>query len=297
MDSFSVMKEIINKFNMSIWIPGFLLFLSSFVVYMILFRRYWQKKLKEKTDLIKETEAQLIQMEKMASLGTLAAGIAHEINNPLSFLISNLETLKSYFQDLEGITLSEKLKSQNVTSEDFQAMIQESIEGSLRIKKIVTDLRTFSRRSETKKAAVDVNQVLESVLSIVWNEIKYKASITKDYKAKSVIIGDPTQLSQVFLNIIINASQAIANKGTITISSAEDEQNVYVRIADTGSGIPADILPKVFDPFFSTKKSVGLGLSVSYNIIKQHGGDIKAESRVGYGTTFIVYLPKKGGDE
>lgn len=297
MNSLNLMVEIINKFNMNVWIPGFLLFLSSFVVYIILFRRYWQKKVKEKTDLIKETEAQLIQMEKMASLGTLAAGIAHEINNPLSFLISNLETLKSYFQDLEGITLSEKLKSQNVTSEDFQAMIQESIDGSLRIKKIVTDLRTFSRRSETKKAAVDINQVLESVLSIVWNEIKYKASISKDYQAKSVIIGDPTQLSQVFLNIVINASQAITNKGTIAILTTEDEQNVYIKIADTGSGIPPDILSKVFDPFFSTKKSVGLGLSVSYNIIKQHGGDIKVESRVGYGTTFIVHLPKKGGGE
>lgn len=296
MNSSSLMRDIIEKFNMSVWIPGFLLFLSSFVLYIVLFRRYWEKKVREKTNLIKETEAQLIQMEKMASLGTLAAGIAHEINNPLSFLISNLETLKTYFQDLEGISLSYKLKSQNVTSDDFMAMIQESIDGSLRIKKIVTDLRTFSRRSETKKASLDINQVLESVLSIVWNEIKYKSTVSKDFQAKTIIFGDPTQLSQVFLNIIINASQAIANKGTIAISTYEDEQNIYVKITDTGSGITPEVLSKIFDPFFSTKKSVGLGLSVSYNIIKQHAGDIKVESKVGYGTTFIVQLPRRGGD-
>ncbi len=295
MNSFNLMQVIIQKFNMDIWIPGFLLFLGSFVVYIILSRKYWEKKVREKTTLIKEAEAQLIQMEKMASLGTLAAGIAHEINNPLSFLISNLETLKNYFQELEGISLSEKLKSQNVKAEDFVEMIQESIDGSLRIKKIVTDLRTFSRRSETQKASVDLNQVLESVLSIVWNEIKYKATILKDYQAKSIIFGDPTQLSQVFLNIVINASQAIANKGTIKILTLEDEHNIYVKITDTGSGISPAVLSKIFDPFFSTKKSVGLGLSVSYNIIKQHGGDIKVESRAGYGTTFLVQLPKKGG--
>ena len=164
MKLFSLIQEIINKFNTSVGITGFLLFLTSFVVYIILFQRYWKKKLKEKTNLIKESEAQLIQMEKMASLGTLAAGIAHEINNPLSFLISNLETLKSYFQDLEGVLLSQKLKNKNVTADDFLAMIQESIGGSLRIKKIVTDLRTFSRRSETDKASVDINQILELVL-------------------------------------------------------------------------------------------------------------------------------------
>lgn len=295
MNSFKFLQEIIDKLNMSIWIPGFLLFLAAFVVHMILSRRQWERKLKEKTDLIKEAEAQLIQMEKMASLGTLAAGIAHEINNPLSFLISNLETLKSYFQDLEAISLSQKLKNQNVKAEDFVSMVQESLDGALRIKKIVTDLRTFSRRSETKKAAVEINQILESVLSIVWNEIKYKVTVFKSYQAKSIVFGDPTQLSQVFLNIIINASQAIANKGTIKITTFEDERNIYIKITDTGSGISSDVLSKIFDPFFSTKKSVGLGLSVSYNIIKQHGGDIKVESRVGYGTVFTVQLPKKGG--
>lgn len=295
MNLFNFIQEIIKEFNMNVWIPGFLLFLSSLLLYIILSRRFWENKVKEKTNLIKEAEAQLIQMEKMASLGTLAAGIAHEINNPLSFLISNLDTLKSYFQELDSISLSEKLKKQNVKAEDFVAMLQESLDGAIRIKKIVTDLRTFSRRSETQKASVDVNQILESVLSIVWNEIKYKTTVFKDYQAKSVILGDPTQLSQVFLNIVINASQAIANKGTIKIITLEDEHNIYAKISDTGSGIAPEVLSKIFDPFFSTKKSVGLGLSVSYNIIKQHGGNITAESKVGYGTTFLVQLPKKGG--
>ncbi len=241
--------------------------------------------------MIKETEAQLIQMEKMASLGLLAAGIAHEINNPLSFLVSNLESLKGYVQRLiEGASL--ETLNNKALAEDLKSMTQESLEGALRIKKIVQDLRTFSRRSETNKILVDINQVLESTLSIVWNEIKYKAILIKDYQAKSEFLAEPTQLSQVFLNILINAGQAISEKGTISLSTYEDAENVYIKISDTGCGIPPEILTKIFDPFFSTKKSAGLGLSVSYNIIKRNGGDIKAESKVGCGTTVTIRLPK-----
>jgi two-component system NtrC family sensor kinase len=251
----------------------------------------WKKKVDEKTKLVKDAEAQIVHMEKMASLGTLAAGIAHEINNPLGFLISNLQSLKDYTQQIEGkISLVEK--ENKVLIEDMKAMNQESLDGAVRIKKIVSDLRTFSRRSETQNSLVEINQVLESVLSIVWNEIKYKVTVIKDYQAKSKISADTTQLSQVFLNLLINASQAIVDKGTITMSTYEDAKSVYVKVVDTGSGIAKDVLPKIFDPFFSTKKSTGLGLSVSYNIIKHHGGDVKVESTVGAGTTFVVQLPR-----
>lgn len=280
---------------MNIWFFGFfIVFLIPFLAYSVLLRRHWEKKFKQTNELVKETEAQLIHMEKMASLGTLAAGVAHEINNPLSFLISNLQTLKNYFQDLEAPSLA--IKDKNVPRDELIAINQESLEGALRIKKIVSDLRTFSRRSETQRVSVDINQILESVLSILWNEIKYKVTVVKDYQAKSVILGDPTQLSQVLLNLLLNASQAIADKGTVSLLTYEDAQNIYIKVIDTGCGIPAEVLPKIFDPFFSTKKSTGLGLSVSYNIIKKHGGEIKAESKAGAGTTFFVQLPKKGGD-
>lgn len=261
-----------------------------------LLNKYYEKKIREKDKLVKEVESQLIQTEKMASVGTLAAGIAHEINNPLSFLISNLDALSNYVQSLsKESSLDAGLRK--TLLEDFQPMATESLEGALRIKKIVSDLRTFSRRSETKKVLLDINQILESTLSIVWNEIKYKITVVKDYQSKSSILADPTQLSQVFLNIVLNASQAIAEKGTITLATSEDEKNICVKITDTGSGIPKEVLRKIFDPFFSTKKGgAGLGLSVSYNIIKQHTGELRVESAAGRGTTFTISLPKKSGE-
>jgi two-component system, NtrC family, sensor kinase len=271
---------------------------ALFIIYAVVMNNYWKSKIKEKSRMIKEAEAQVIQMDKMASVGVLAAGIAHEVNNPLGFLISNLDYLKKHSQDLEGGLLSADNSIKIL--EEMKIMIEESLEGALRIKRIVSDLRAFSRRSESQETLVDINQTLELVLSIVWNEIKYKASLAKDYKATTSILGDPTQLTQVFLNIIINATQAIGEKGSINISSYEDAANVYAKISDTGCGMPKDVLTKIFDPFFSTKKSTGLGLYVSYNIIKHQNGDIKVESREGLGTTFTVSLPKQkngGKDE
>lgn len=259
-----------------------------FLVYSVVVTRRWEKKLNDKTQQIKETEAQLIQMEKMASLGILAAGIAHEINNPLSFLISNLEFLRDFTKNLSNTA---DLKTKDI--EQLRQVILEAEEGTLRIKKIVQDLRTFSRKSESQRILVNVNKILDSTLTIIWNEIKYKAAVTKDYQAKSQVVADTTQLTQVILNILINASQAIkADKGTINLFTYEDQDNVYMKISDTGTGIAADVLPKIFDPFFSTKKGTGLGLSVSYNIIKQHNGSISVESQPGKGATFIIGLPR-----
>ena len=264
------------------------------IVYILgyyLLRKRFERKIQEKVKQVKEVEAQLIQMEKMASLGILAAGIAHEINNPLSFLLSNLESMKYYAQNVprEG-SLDNPLNKTLI--EDFLPMAEESLEGALRIKKIVSDLRTFSRQSETQKILLDINQALESALSIIWNEIKYKITVVKDFRAKANTLADSTQISQVFLNLLVNASQAINEKGTITISTYEDAKNIYVKIADSGCGIPQENLSKIFDPFFSTKKGPGLGLSVSYNIIKQHRGDIKVESASGKGTAFTIVLPR-----
>lgn len=263
-----------------------------FAAYAVLINMHWKRRVKEKSRLVKETESQLIQIEKMASLGILAAGIAHEINNPLGFLISNLETLQGYTKDISNSI------NDATMAEDLKAIAQESLEGAHRIKKIVQDLRTFSRKSESQAMAIDINQVLESTLSIVWNEIKYKVDVEKDYQSNSKLWIDPTELSQVFLNILINASQAISDKGTIALSTREDEKNVFVKISDNGCGIPSEILSKIFDPFFTTsKKGTGLGLSVSYNIIKKYHGEIRVESKVGEGTSFTIQLPKiKGGE-
>jgi two-component system NtrC family sensor kinase len=265
-------------------------FTFIFIVYTLLVNKRWERKIKEKSRLVKETEAQLIQMEKMASLGILAAGIAHEINNPLGFLISNLETLQDYTKDID------KSINDATMAGDLKAITQESLEGAYRIKKIVQDLRTFSRKSESQTVPIDINQILESTLSIVWNEIKYKVDVEKEYQASSKIWVDPTELSQVFLNILINAAQAIKGKGTITLSTWEDEKNIFVKISDNGCGIPSEILPKIFDPFFTTrKKGTGLGLSVSYNIIKKYQGEIEVESKVGKGASFTIQLPKTNG--
>ncbi|MDD2703311.1 MAG: ATP-binding protein [Candidatus Omnitrophica bacterium] len=267
------------------------------IVVVVVFTSYvawsnmrWKMKLAKKTKQIKETEAQVVHMEKMASLGTLAAGIAHEINNPLSFLISNLECIRDYFNSVpEG----PRGVDSPVPPEEVRAMVTESLIGAMRIKRIVSDLRLFSRRGEPKMVLVDPNQILESVLAIVWNEMKSKVVFNKDYQSKTALMAEPTQLSQVFLNLLINAGQAVQDKGVIGLFTFEDGKNVFIKISDTGCGIPDDVKPRIFDPFFSTKKSTGLGLSVSYNIIKKHGGDISVESKPGVGTTFTVRLPKQ----
>jgi two-component system NtrC family sensor kinase len=276
-----------------IWVV-FMAVIIAFAAYAALSNKQWKKQLGEKTKQIKESEAQVIHMEKMASLGTLAAGIAHEINNPLSFLISNLECIRDYFKSspAEGSPGAGKDAS-GVSVDEVRAMVIESLVGAMRIKRIVSDLRLFSRRGEPQMVSVDLNQILESVLAIIWNELKNKVTFNKDYQAKTALMAEPTQLSQVFLNLLINAGQAIHDKGVISLVTFEDEKNVFIKISDTGSGIPDGVKSRIFDPFFSTKNSTGLGLSVSYNIIKKHGGDILVESKPGVGTAFTVSLPKK----
>jgi two-component system NtrC family sensor kinase len=277
---------------MILWGLIFLVLCAFVVGYALMIRSILSKKLKETEGKMKDAEAQLLQMEKMASLGTLAAGVAHEINNPLSFLISNLESL------VDQVKIGKKTGTFNDERlDEMKAMAQESLEGAQRIKKIVLDLRTFSRKSESKRIPLDINQVLEFTLSLAWNEIKYKVDIVKDYRAASTVLGDPTELSQVVLNILLNAVQAISDKGTIIFATYEEAGKVIVKISDTGCGIAPDILPRIFDPFFSTKKSPGLGLSVSYNIIRQHKGDIRVESKVDEGTAFFIELPIGGDDE
>lgn len=283
-----------------------------------------QKKVQE----IKETQGRLIQQEKMASIGHLAAGVAHEINNPMGFVSSNLSTLDEYEKDIrslvgryrsflsglketmaaeeirraitEGLERTIKLEEEidiDFILEDLPNLIEESLEGAGRINKIVSDLKDFAHPGEDEQKVSDINKSLDSTLNIVWNELKYKATVTKDYGALPLVQCYPQQLNQVFMNILVNAAQAIDEKGEIKITTSSENEQVMITISDTGSGIPKESLSKIFDPFFTTKevgKGTGLGLNVAYNIIEKHNGTIEVESRLGSGTTFSIRLPVNG---
>ncbi|MBF0485023.1 MAG: HAMP domain-containing protein [Candidatus Omnitrophica bacterium] len=271
---------------------------------------------------LESTQKQLLQSEKMAAIGQLAAGVAHEINNPAGFVLSNLELLKQYVERLKklyaqydsleayikeikadgAIQLSndlEKLRNEmeiNKILADLPAMMDESIGGMLHISRIVMDLRTFSHSDERKLEKVDIRQLLDSTLNIAWNTIKYKAEVVKDYGDLPTIYCYPQQLSQVFLNLLINAAQAISQKGIITIRTFVKGAAVIVEIEDTGTGMTEDVRGHLFEPFFTTKpvgKGTGLGLSIAYNIIEDHKGQISAASRPGGGSIFTIRLPQR----
>ena len=279
-----------------------------------------QKKVEEQTGL-------LIQSEKMASIGILAAGVAHEINNPISFVNSNLSTIKKYCVRVESLLqkykeieaclsrgAADKVRPLLEEIKDFKekkridfilgdivGLAEESLEGTERVRRIANDLRTFSRMDEAELKHIDLNESIDTTLNIIWNELKYKAEIVKDYADLPEVKCFPQKVSQVFLNILMNAVQAIEEEGTIKIVTRHvkegrrtEDARVEIKISDTGHGIPKDDISKIFDPFFTTKpvgEGTGLGLSVTYDIVKAHGGTIIVESEEGKGTTFTICLP------
>lgn len=264
---------------------------------------------------LEEAQNQLLQSEKLASIGQLAAGVAHELNNPIGFVNSNLGTLDEYLEDLfaiidaceplhegsaaEGKQLESvrRLKAEKnyaYIKADIAALMAESRDGLLRVRKIVQDLKDFSRVGEAEWQWADVHKGLDSTLNIVWNDLKYKCKVNKDYGELPEIHCLPSQLNQVFLNLLVNAGQAIVEHGEITIRTDRDGDNVWVEVADTGSGIPRENLNRIFEPFFTTKpvgKGTGLGLSLSYGIVVKHHGRIEVKSEVGKGSTFRIVLP------
>jgi signal transduction histidine kinase len=286
---------------------------------------------------LKKTQSYLLQSEKMAAIGQLAAGVAHEINNPVGFIHSNLGSLHKYSQRIQDLLLKyEELmttlksnSSENITPlcedieglkkrfkiefilKDLQKVITDSLEGTERIKKIVADLKSFSRVDQAEFKYANINEGLESTLNVVWNELKYKCTVEKDFGELPQLYCNLGQLNQVFMNLLVNAAQAIKEKGTIIIAThcvnggkcsgrSEKEGNyIEIKICDTGCGIPEDKLDRIFDPFFTTKpvgKGTGLGLSIAYDIIKKHQGEITVESEVGKGTTFTIQLPIREGE-
>lgn len=272
----------------------------------------------EQAELIKRLEEahnQLLQSEKLASIGQLAAGVAHEINNPIGFVSSNLGTLREYIASLLKAVDSFEAEEPQLSSEaqqrlaamrrsidlaylrqDAVNLIEESADGIRRVRQIVQDLKDFSHVDEAQWVWTDLRKGLDSTLNIVNNEIKYVADVVKDYGAIPEIQCLASQLNQVFLNMLVNASHAIGGtRGTITVRTGRvDDQQVFVEIADNGCGMAPQVVNRIFDPFFTTKPvgvGTGLGLSLAYGIVNKHGGRIDVSSTVGVGTTFRITLP------
>ncbi|MBV8659337.1 MAG: hybrid sensor histidine kinase/response regulator, partial [Burkholderiales bacterium] len=279
-------------------------------------RRLVEQELEEKAQsqaqLIKRLEAtqsQLIQAEKLASIGQLAAGVAHEINNPIGFVNSNLGTLNDYIRKLIGALeayrqmncipdndkqlIAERFDLTYIT-EDVPVLVQESMEGIDRVKRIVQDLKDFSHVDSGEWVAVKINKSIDSTLNIVRNEIKYKAEVVKEYGELPEIQVLGSQFNQVVLNLLVNAAHAIEKFGIITVRTRHDDGNIFVDVADNGCGIPPENMKRIFDPFFTTKPigtGTGLGLSLAFSIMKRMHGEIKVESEVGKGTCFTLRIP------
>jgi len=257
---------------------------------------------------LQNAQQQIIQQEKMASIGQLAAGVAHEINNPMSFVITNVNLLKDYFgkvcvyleriektvsgEGTETAALRQEMEI-GYMLEEIGPMLDETLTGTERVKKIVNELRTFSRLT-VEMEMTDVNGGITSVIGILWNELKYKVEVKTDFGELPPVQCNPGQINQVFMNIILNGAQAIADKGIMTIITKAEGERIRVVISDNGSGMPKEVMARIFEPFFTTKepgKGTGLGLSVSYEIIAKHQGTIEVQSEAGNGTTFIITLP------
>jgi len=265
---------------------------------------------------IEEAQQQLLQSEKMAAIGQLAAGVAHEINNPIGFVNSNLGTLKTYSaRMLKLLDTYEKLGIKGEQSaidaaraeadidflrEDLPALLEESQEGLSRVTKIVLDLKDFSHVDQSEHQLADLNAAMGSTLNVVWSELKYKAEVVRELGDIPEINCVPAQINQVFMNLLVNAAQAIETTGRITVRSGFENEHVWFEVADTGKGMPEEVKKRIFEPFYTTKpvgKGTGLGLSISYDIIvKKHGGRIDVTSEPEHGTCFRLWLPRYKSD-
>ena len=267
--------------------------------------------------LVAALEQNRMQNEKMSSLGQLTAGVAHEINNPLGYISSNLGVMAQYFAKIVRFdqirqvtgagelspeaqeiiaTSRESLEIEQIMA-DGVGLINESLEGVVQATKIVQELTHFARMDPLEQKPVALTSCLESALTIGYNELKYVATIRTEYESRQEVLCHPGQLSQVFLNLLVNAGQAIVGPemGEIVLRSWHDDACVYASVSDTGAGISEEIKDRIFDPFYTTKevgKGTGLGLSISSDIITRHHGELVVESVVGVGTTFTVKLPK-----
>jgi hemerythrin-like metal-binding protein len=276
------------------------------------------RELSAALEQMKLTQGQLLQSEKMAAVGQLAAGVAHEINNPIGFVNSNLGSLKNYiYQLLNVISAYEEMDTESrplemrqqhlaqaradadldYLKQDVVNLLNESVDGLVRVKKIVQDLKDFSHVDQADWQDADINAGLESTLNVIAHELKYRATVAKHLAPLPLLRCLPSQLNQVFMNLLLNAAQALDAQGEITVSTGFTDDNVWVEISDNGKGMPPEVQTRIFEPFYTTKpvgKGTGLGLSIAFDIIqKKHGGRIEVDSTVGKGSTFRVTLPRQ----
>lgn len=261
--------------------------------------------LAEKEQVYKQlvaTKEKLVHSEKMASLGQLSAGVAHEINNPIGYVSNNVAVLAKYCKKIKLFFDNVKDSSKNCIDvskldrifQDMTLIFEDMNSGLDRVKNIVLDLKSFARETDDEHELININDVVESALNLTFNEIKYKAELKKEYGEVPKVSASTHRLSQVFVNLLINAAHAVDKNGTINIKTYCDDIKVYARVEDDGHGIKKEYLDKIFDPFFTTKEvgsGTGLGLSVCYDIVKKINGDITCESKVGTGSCFTVSVP------
>lgn len=279
-----------------------------------------EKKVIKRTEDLKRTYGKLLQREKMASVGQLAAGVAHEINNPLGFIVSNLHTLRKYVvryrEMLEcyraafenaGMTVQagelpnrkwRELRLDFITG-DTEELIGQCLNGAERVRKIVSDLKGFSHIEDGDEMPVELHDEIDRTLNVLAHEIPQDAQIIRDYRTVPVFVCNPALLCQVFLNIVLNALEARPADLRLTIRTDRVEDKLLISFSDNGPGIPEDIIDRIFDPFFTTKdvgKGTGMGLTVAYEVITGYGGTIEAENKPGEGATFTIQLPAKRGE-
>ena len=273
-------------------------------------------ELQAANDKIADTQAKLIQSEKLASVGQLAAGVAHEINNPIGFVRSNLTTLTEYVETYQTLlkayqsltSLAEDERSGHITeirkiedrediefiNEDITELLKDSVDGTARVRDIVQGLRDFSHTGGQSRTRCDLNRCIESTLKIVKNGLQNKCIIETSLQPVPEVMANTGEINQILMNLMVNAGQAVGDNGLITVKTAMHKNTVQIDIQDNGSGIDPSHLDKLFDPFFTTKpvgEGTGLGLAISYGIIQDHDGEIEVNSELGVGTTFTIRLP------
>ncbi len=279
-----------------------------------------EERIADEVSKNRQKDGLLLQQDKMASIGQLAAGVAHEINNPMGFITSNLGALGKYIASLtqfctmlqtlvfkcgtdedQAFVASEekKLKIKYILN-DINSLIEESTEGAERVRKIVLDLKDFARADEKGMKAADINECITSTVNMVRNEIKYIAELDLQLGKLPQVNCSPNQINQVIANLLINAAHAIDKQGTIRVTTRQENENVVLSISDTGAGMTDEVKNRIFEPFFTTKevgKGTGLGLTICYDIIKKHNGSITVDSEPGRGTEFTIVLPICGNSD
>lgn len=280
----------------------------------------WNEELRRSKSELERMQAQMVHSEKMASLGQLAAGVAHELNNPAGFIYGNMELLRDCAADLRrlldfyetaklddesverALALKEEIHYEE-TLADLSSMIDDCHEGAARIRDVVQNLRIFSRLDEAEFKKVDIHEGLESTVRLLSRYYGAgRVALERDFGELPVVDCYAGQLNQVWMNLLVNAAQAVGGEGRVRVETRREGERVTVRVSDDGCGIKPENLKKIFDPFFTTKpvgEGTGLGLSVTYSIVERHGGTISVESRLGEGTTFTVALPvdaKRAGE-